>query len=1065
MPAPALRRLLLPFACLLASLAPAQEISPLLVGNNLWYAEIGKAAEQPSAEVMQFAGQAGIRLIRIGGGSFNHNPPGDDALLVWVDRIRALGAEPLIQVSQYAPVSRAESAVRHINLTHRRGVRYWSIGNEPWLEANQDADAARLPRPTEAQMAAAIEAYFKPRAAAMKAVDPSIKIFGVDSEDFQQGLHERLFGGVNNIAGRVPGRDYHYCDGLSWHRYPQADNIDPAWEGLADIRSRIDQCVARVAAANTALGRSGDQALLWAIGEFNSKHGATVHTWGNGQMFAGVYGLAMRHRALFASAWSLRESQHDLRGPTDFSLFDGDTPRPSYWHTQLVARHFTGRYLEGSPSIADDRSPLLVYAAVDDARDRLSVMLINRGGDAAPYTLHLNSANRLAPAGRVALRVDAGRTETHSDTLAARSTQVLVFTRHTLTRIAYSEADFTASPPRGPDVSHAPLPLASTLDAFDAPAGLADTPYWTPLTLNGGQPSTASGRLVLRTSPAAFSTAAIAGQLSSEFNFFDRGFTIALHGLAHSSPGTPAEAAQFRLALNSSVSRPFRADDSLALRLTAGEARLGFKINQPDTQPDARAGSSPLPAALEIVPLPGAVESAHLSLEPAPLPPGSTDDTRTIRYALRLDGAFGRILRAGSFTAPRSAWGPYADSCLVLEARRDTPLEGAPGDHVETRLATVTRQPALLDDFRAYETFADQTWWRRETAGGARSAVTLTDGAATLLARDDAHAAALLAGPVSPELNFFERPLTLEVRDLALLATPDLSSDTAVFRLSLSSTAERSFLAPDALALRLSGDQLHLGFKLDQPSVNAERVGGPPSASSPLVDDRLPAPATGLLLTLLPAPSAPPAATPITYVLRVTGATYARTYAGSFTADRTRWGPAGASSLVLEARRNVGFARPGSWQQASIGALALRTAPEDLFTPAPRYATWLLRAFSPADLLSPAIHAPDAAPAGDGIPNLLKYALGLPPRAPLPPAALPEAVFTPHEGLALAHSRRTGSELVYTVEASTDLVDWTTPVADHSRSDGPPGWVEVVTRALPPAHADRVFLRLRVAMP
>lgn len=42
--------------------------------------------------------------------------------------------------------------------------------------------------------------------------------------------------------------------------------------------------------------------------------------------------------------------------------------------------------------------------------------------------------------------------------------------------------------------------------------------------------------------------------------------------------------------------------------------------------------------------------------------------------------------------------------------------------------------------------------------------------------------------------------------------------------------------------------------------------------------------------------------------------------------------------------------------------------------------TWRRSHFSAAELANPALSGPDASPAGDGIPNLMKYALGLPPK-------------------------------------------------------------------------------------
>lgn len=54
----------------------------------------------------------------------------------------------------------------------------------------------------------------------MKEVDPAIKIHGMDAAYYIHSAYESLFGGEHDITGSVPGKNYYYCDGLSWHRYP-----------------------------------------------------------------------------------------------------------------------------------------------------------------------------------------------------------------------------------------------------------------------------------------------------------------------------------------------------------------------------------------------------------------------------------------------------------------------------------------------------------------------------------------------------------------------------------------------------------------------------------------------------------------------------------------------------------------------------------------------------------------------------------------------------------------------------------------------------------------------------
>ena len=1051
-------RLIVAVLIVLAALAcHAQTISPFLVGNNLWLASRGNPGTTPSTAVMNLAGEAGIRLLRIGGNEFDRNMPSDQALLTWVNRIRAIGAEPLIQISQTRTAAQAAATVHFINVTSSGGVVYWSIGNEPWLQAKNTQE----PDPSEAQMAATIEGYFKPLSAAMKAADPSIRIFGVDSEDFQAGLHARLFGGTHNIAGRIPGQNYHYCDGLSWHRYPQADNIDPAYEGLADIRDRIEDCRALIDSVNLSQGRSGADALRWGIGEFNAKNGGDVHTWGNGQMFAGVYGLSMKHGCDFAAAWSLYESD-GKRTSSDFGLLDGSglVPRASYWHTRFAARYFTGTYLEGNPSISSNTSGIMVYGAEDESKDQLSVMILNRGSGAAqPYTLHLNRDGTFASAGAAALNVDASRSGIHDDVIPPRSTQVLVFRADSLTKITYTHDDFIAGLP--PQTTVTPRsPLRGALDDFDAYADMAGQGFWKTLHFGEGLASIADGAVLLRASATAHASATISSPVSKSFNFFNRGFAITLDGFSQTPADLPADETQFRLCLNSTSNRSFGADDSLVLRVNPHNIRLGYKVNQSGVQGELRAGTSTADASLLDFEYTGLPHTIRLSLEPVLAIAGET----TIFYRIQLDGSFGRILRSGTFAASAADWGTGGDSALVLESRRDSAMVGPPGSHVEARLDTVYLQPVLLDEFESYAAFTAQNYWQSLLVGGGSTTV-LAGGSAVLSAQSAAFASAAITGTVIPELNFFQQGFTLDINELAL--TPNnLPTNESYFRISLCSTAQRSFTTPDALTLRLTPDSMRFGFKFDQPAADSELRTGTANVDSFLFNEALPGPVTAVRLTLIPT-GAPGVTTRIFYAMRLTGAIGDTIRTGTFTADFSRWGAAGDSSLVLESRRaSATTGDASSYMRASVGAVRFTPLADDLFGESPCFAAWRLSQFTMAELEAEAISGPNATPAGDGVGNLLKYAFGLNAKLPAAPDFLPELDSAGGASFRFVHQERTGaSDLSYRVEATTDFVNWDIPVVEESRVFNPEGWLTVTSRVILPEGSTRVFYRVRVSIP
>jgi hypothetical protein len=137
--------------------------------------------------------------------------------------------------------------------------------------------------------------------------------------------------------------------------------------------------------------------------------------------------------------------------------------------------------------------------------------------------------------------------------------------------------------------------------------------------------------------------------------------------------------------------------------------------------------------------------------------------------------------------------------------------------------------------------------------------------------------------------------------------------------------------------------------------------------------------------------------------------------------------------------------------------------------PATGFDDWRAAHFSGADLQNPAISGPAADPDGDGVTNLLEYALGGNPGAPsrdrLPSIGM-EAIEV--EGvtavyLTLSFSRPSDvADVNYAVESSADLSNW---AADAVLVDSQPtgnGVLETYRAPAPIGQAPRTFLRLRV---
>jgi hypothetical protein len=421
------KQIIIPMAALLLWVlnADGQPINPMLVGNNVWL--------NPSDKVWELTKECGVGSVRIGGGAYDRRMPSKTQLLNWVTRIQAMEGEPIMQVSQYGTPQAAADLVKYFNVEKSSGrpIKYWNVGNEPWLQAK---------KPAIPTVGAMVAAYFKPIAAAMKEVDPTIKIYGPDECYYMEEAINDLFGGKNDLAGKVPGKDYAYCDGISWHRYPQDNNINLAIEGVKDFERAIIKCKGRVDYVNRLHNRTGDQALGWGIGEYNAKGGPLVHTWENGQMFGAVLGLCMKHEATYATTWSMFENGGSRRG-SDFSSIDGNmVPRASYRHMEFVAKHFKGVYADGKSS---DKN-ILVFGSKN--ADIISVLILNRvAGPPVVYQLHLD--NKSVGNTNAQLNVDAGSRKQYDDIITGRSTQLVLFQGDQIIKYTYTSQDFDNNQP------------------------------------------------------------------------------------------------------------------------------------------------------------------------------------------------------------------------------------------------------------------------------------------------------------------------------------------------------------------------------------------------------------------------------------------------------------------------------------------------------------------------------------------------------------------------------------------------------------------------------------------
>jgi hypothetical protein len=437
---------LLAFLCLswlALSTSYGQVISPYIAGQNAWLPKGygGVTYNGLLDQLWPVVQKSHVQLVRIGGNGVEFNMPSGPEYVSLIDSIRRIGAEPMVQVAQGRGKYTAQQAadlVAYVNQTMSRHVKYWIIGNEPNLAGTHTTVPV-----------AGVETYIKAWSSAMKAVDPSILIVGPETSFYDTSYLNPLIGGANDITGQDANGRY-YVDIVTFHSYPFSGTQTRAQVLAASqtLAGNVDRLLTLMANANALHGRTGANALQWAVTEFNLDYtnpnantveGVGVHSFLNGQYWAEVFGVGMQKGAVSMMPWSIHEGS-GARGTGDLGYLDGSTlatikPRSAYYHEQLVADNLRGSYLAAT----DNQSTVTVLAAARP--DNTTAVLLLNKSDASDYdfTVQLSAAT-VPGAAALKINVPAGLAAAYSDKIYAQSTLVLLFdSQGALTRkIVYS---------------------------------------------------------------------------------------------------------------------------------------------------------------------------------------------------------------------------------------------------------------------------------------------------------------------------------------------------------------------------------------------------------------------------------------------------------------------------------------------------------------------------------------------------------------------------------------------------------------------------------------------------
>lgn len=438
-------------------------ISDHFFGNNAWMPEqIGPEPywgdlwdKWPEIQ------NSGVQIMRYGGKGVDDNAdptwvdsgdPSKSTLnqyLALVDEMQARGIEPVLQVPMAAEFSASQAAdiVEFINVTNGRGVKYWSIGNEP------DHDGSPYPQP---ETASYIAAYLKEFATAMKQVDPTIRIMGPETAWYNETIINALTdcGGSYDVTGQdAYGR--HYVDILSFHHYgfgggsdQTRANVIAKLMGSGGFNDDLTSLKNRLATCNSYHGRTGSNALQMAVTEANVDYynpagdglsGVGAASFLGGQYWAELLGIAMNQGVDFVTFWSVVEGDIPER---ELGYLDADgSLRPSYYHFQMMSQHFRGNAVTAT----DNSKPNVKAFAAKDV-DQVVVLILNQESSTS-YDYKVRLDTTAITTNTLRINADAGVNAETTGTIAAQSTLLLVFNSSgTLTKkITYDASGGTPS--------------------------------------------------------------------------------------------------------------------------------------------------------------------------------------------------------------------------------------------------------------------------------------------------------------------------------------------------------------------------------------------------------------------------------------------------------------------------------------------------------------------------------------------------------------------------------------------------------------------------------------------
>jgi hypothetical protein len=298
---------------------------------------------------------------------------------------RAIGAEPLIQAPLLADIdggpataATAAAMVTYANITKGYGIKYFSIGNEPDLYATQgsrvDPTKPAIPNYKPSDYCTSARAYV----AAMKAVDPTIKIVGPD-------LSWHYIAGNDWLSPILQGCGDLF-DIVAIHRYP-FNSTQATLDAAKGDASAFANVLLSVRGLMQAAGY-GNKPL--ALTEMNIVYdatacqlGASPRTIGSALWLADGLGTAIQNDLWTSAIWDIGDNDlwaFGLVGPPP-----AHAPNPTYYAYQLYADHFGPTLVDITQSPANVRA----YASRNQTDDTTDIIIVNWDTSSAPLSVQV----------------------------------------------------------------------------------------------------------------------------------------------------------------------------------------------------------------------------------------------------------------------------------------------------------------------------------------------------------------------------------------------------------------------------------------------------------------------------------------------------------------------------------------------------------------------------------------------------------------------------------------------------------------------------------------------------